>query len=67
MEVAGDAQGLAAALNHAVSDVANALGPFLAGLRHHGRLRLVLNGMGGCSLALGGLMLWALANERHAA
>ncbi|MGN6093999.1 MAG: MFS transporter, partial [Luteibacter jiangsuensis] len=32
MDVAGDAQGLAAALNHSAFNTANALGPFLGGL-----------------------------------
>ena len=62
MDVAGDAQNLAAALNHSAFNVANALGPWLAGM--------VLAGAGygwrssgwvGCGLALSGFVIWGIA------
>ncbi len=60
MDVAGDAQGLAAALNHSAFNTANALGPFLGGLaiaRGHG---WTSPGWVGSILAIGGLLLWLM-------
>jgi DHA1 family inner membrane transport protein len=69
MDVAGDAQGLAASLNHAAFNVANALGPYLGGLAIAAGYGWASTGRVGCGLALGGLMFWALAlaYERRAA
>ena len=63
MDVSGDAQGLAAALNHSAFNVANALGPWLGGLAIAAGHGWASTGWVGCGLALGGLTLWALA--RH--
>lgn len=61
MDVAGDAQALAAALNHSAFNTANALGPFLGGLA-------IANGYGwtspawvGSGLAVCGLLLWSVS------
>ncbi|MBI0475640.1 MFS transporter [Sphingomonas sp. MA1305] len=61
MDVAGDAQGLAAALNHSAFNVANALGPWLGGLAIAAGYGWTATGWVGSSLALGGLLLWALS------
>jgi len=69
MDVAGDAQGLAASLNHAAFNVANALGPYLGGLAIAAGYGWASTGWVGCGLALGGLVFWALAlaNDHRAA
>lgn len=59
MDVAEDAQTLAAALNHSAFNVANALGPWLAGLALAAGLGLPATGWVGVVLALGGLAIWA--------
>ncbi|WP_018259822.1 MFS transporter [Methylobacterium sp. WSM2598] len=66
MDVAQDAQTLAAALNHSAFNVANALGPWLAGLVLARGFGLPATGHVGAALALGGLAIWAvsLAAER---
>ena len=66
MDVAGDAQALAAALNHSAFNTANALGPWLGGLAIAGGLGWTSTGIVGCGPALGGLAIWAvsLAIER---
>ena len=61
MDVAGDAQGLAAALNHSAFNIANALGPWLGGLVIAGGYGLTATGWVGCGLALGGLVICAVA------
>ena len=61
MDVAGDAQGLAAALNHSAFNTANALGPWLGGLAITAGYGLTATGWVGCGLALGGLAIWAVA------
>ena len=61
MQVAEGAQTLAAALNHSAFNVANALGPWLAGMAIAGGLGWGSAGWVGCALALGGLLLWAVA------
>ncbi|MCH8686571.1 MFS transporter [Pedomonas mirosovicensis] len=55
MEVAEDAQSLAAALNHSAFNVANALGPWLAGLAISAGFGWTSIGWVGCALSLGGL------------
>jgi DHA1 family inner membrane transport protein len=61
MDVAGDAQALAAALNHSAFNTANALGPFLGGLAiAHGH-GWTSPGWVGSGLALGGLLLWGVS------
>jgi DHA1 family inner membrane transport protein len=52
MDVAGDAQSLAAALNHSAFNVANALGPWLGGLAIAAGFGWTSTGWVGCGLAL---------------
>jgi len=59
MDVAGDAQGLAASLNHSAFNTANALGPFLGGLAIAHAYGWTSPGWVGALLALGGLAIWA--------
>jgi DHA1 family inner membrane transport protein len=61
MEVAEGAQTLAAALNHSAFNTANALGPWLAGMAIAAGYGWGSSGWVGCALALGGLVLWAVA------
>jgi DHA1 family inner membrane transport protein len=61
MDVAGDAQSLAAALNHSAFNVANALGPWLGGLAIAAGLGWTSTGWVGCGLALGGVAAWVVA------
>ena len=61
MDVAQDAQTLAAALNHSAFNVANALGPWLAGMSIAAGYGFASSGFVGSALALGGLVIWAVA------
>lgn len=61
MDVAGDAQGLAAALNHSAFNTANAVGPWLGGLAITSGFGWTSTGWVGCALALGGLAIWSVA------
>jgi len=61
MDVAGEAQMLAAALNHSAFNTANALGPLLGGIAIAHGLGLASTGLVGAGLALGGLVIWAFA------
>jgi DHA1 family inner membrane transport protein len=61
MDVAGDAQTLAAALNHSAFNVANALGPWLGGFAIAAGYGWTSTGWVGCGLALGGFVAWAVA------
>jgi DHA1 family inner membrane transport protein len=61
MEVAGDAQTLAAALNHSAFNAANALGPFLGGLAIAAGWGWTSTGWVGCALALAGLVMWGIS------
>ncbi|HEX4178351.1 MAG TPA: MFS transporter [Rhizomicrobium sp.] len=61
MDVAGEAQTLAAALNHSAFNVANALGPLLGGIAIAHGLGLASTGLVGACLALSGLVIWAFA------
>ena len=67
MDVAGDAQTLAAALHHSAFNVANAIGPWLGGLSIAAGYGLVSTGWIGSALALGGLAVFliAIALEAH--
>ncbi|WP_109994127.1 MFS transporter [Salinisphaera sp. LB1] len=60
MDVAGDAQNLAAALNHVAFNFANALGPFLAGLVIAFGFSAEIAGYVGAGLAVAGLAMWGL-------
>ena len=61
MDVAGDAQALAAALNHSAFNFANALGPLLAGSAIAAGLGFESTGLVGAGLALGGLAVLGIA------
>ena len=61
MDVAGEAQGLAAALNHSAFNVANALGPWLGGMAVAAGFGWPSTGLVGCALALCGLIVWAIS------
>jgi MFS transporter, DHA1 family, inner membrane transport protein len=66
MDVAGDAQSLAAALNHSAFNVANALGPWLGGMAIAAGFGLASTGYVGCALAVGGLAVWWISRLRPA-
>ena len=68
MDVAEDAQSLAAALNHSAFNFANALGPWLGGMAIAAGYGWTSTGWVGAALALGGLVFWALSllHARHA-
>jgi DHA1 family inner membrane transport protein len=61
MDVAGEAQNLAAALNHSAFNLANALGPWLGGLAIAAGFGWTSTGWVGCGLALGGFAAWVVA------
>ena len=61
MDVAGEAQSLAAALNHSAFNVANALGPWLGGMAVAAGFGWPSTGLVGCALALCGLVVWAIS------
>jgi len=61
MDVAGDAQTLAAALNHSAFNTANALGPWLGGLAIAAGYGWASTGWVGVALALGGFAIWIVA------
>lgn len=61
MDVAGDAQALAAAAHHSAFNVANALGPWLGGLAITAGLGFTSTGWIGAALSLGGLAVFLLA------
>ncbi|MDQ0839145.1 MFS transporter [Sphingomonas faeni] len=61
MDIAEEAQTLAAALNHSAFNTANALGPWLGGLAIAGGYGLPSTGWVGTALALGGFAIWALS------
>ncbi|WP_119679351.1 MFS transporter [Indioceanicola profundi] len=61
MDVAEDAQTLAAALNHSAFNTANALGPWLGGMSIAAGHGWTSTGWVGCALALGGFAIWAVS------
>ena len=61
MDVAGEAQALAAALNHSAFNTANALGPFLGGLAIRQGWGWTSTGPVGAGLAVLGLLIWLVA------
>lgn len=63
MDVAGEAQGLAASLNHSAFNVANALGPWLGGMAVAAGWGWTSTGLVGCALALGGLAIWGISMQ----
>ena len=69
MDVAGDAQTMAAALNHSAFNFANALGPLLAGMVIARGAAFNETGYVGACLALGGFAIWIVSlldNRRRA-
>jgi DHA1 family inner membrane transport protein len=69
MDVAGDAQALAAALNHSAFNTANALGPWLGGMAIAAGWGWTSTGPVGAALAVAGLAVLAVswAVDRRAA
>jgi DHA1 family inner membrane transport protein len=63
MDVAGESQSLAAALNHSAFNVANALGPWLGGMAIAAGFGLASTGYVGCALAVGGLAVWGISRS----
>jgi MFS transporter, DHA1 family, inner membrane transport protein len=61
MDVAEDAQTLAAALNHSAFNIANALGAWLGGVAIAGGLGWASTGWVGALLALGGLLIYVVS------
>jgi MFS transporter, DHA1 family, inner membrane transport protein len=61
MDVAGEAQTIAAALNHSAFNIANALGAWLGGTAIAAGLGWASTGAVGAALALGGLAIMAVA------
>ncbi len=61
MDVAGEAQTLAAALNHSAFNTANALGPWLGGMAIAAGWGWASTGWVGVALALGGFAIWIVA------
>jgi DHA1 family inner membrane transport protein len=61
MDIAGDAQSLAAALNHSAFNVANALGPWLGGMAIAAGFGWTSTGYVGCALAVAGLGVWGIS------
>jgi DHA1 family inner membrane transport protein len=73
MDVAEEAQTLAAALNHSAFNTANAIGPWLGGIAIANGYGWSSTGFVGAALAVGGLIFWAIsvatdpAHGRHIA
>ncbi|WP_313801955.1 MFS transporter [Sphingobium sp.] len=65
MDVAGDAQTLAAAAHHSAFNVANALGPWLGGVAISAGYGLTSTGWIGAALALAGLAIFLFALNQH--
>jgi MFS transporter, DHA1 family, inner membrane transport protein len=61
MDVAEDAQTLAAALNHSAFNIANAIGPWLGGLAIAHGYGWTSTGWVGSALAAGGLIIWSIS------
>ncbi|GGG64192.1 MFS transporter [Salipiger pallidus] len=61
MDVAGDGQTLAASLNHAAFNAANALGPWLAGMALSAGYGWSVTGHVAAALALGGILVLGIA------
>ncbi|MDG5499507.1 MFS transporter [Marinobacter sp. BGYM27] len=61
MDIAGDAQTLAAASNHAAFNIANALGPWLGGIAITAGLGWTSTGYVGAAMAVAGLLVFLIA------
>ncbi|TWT22467.1 MFS transporter [Luteimonas marina] len=66
MDVAGEAQTLAAASNHSAFNTANALGPWLGGMAITAGLGWTSTAYVGVATALGGLLMYLLARRASA-
>jgi len=66
MDVAGEAQTLAAASNHSAFNTANALGPWLGGMAITAGLGWTSTAYVGAATALGGLLVYLLARRASA-
>ena len=58
MDVAEDAQTMAASMNHAAFNMANALGAWLAGITIKSGAEWSTTGLVGAALAIGGLLIF---------
>ncbi|MFC0358290.1 MFS transporter [Kytococcus schroeteri] len=67
MHVAGEAQTMAAAMNHAAFNAANALGPAVAGAALAAGWGWHSTGWAGAALSVGGLVVWAVMMLRDRA
>ncbi|MEE4453279.1 MFS transporter [Novosphingobium resinovorum] len=65
MDVAGDAQALAAAAHHSAFNTANAIGPWLGGMAIAAGWGLTSTGWIGATLALGGLAVFLITVSLH--
>lgn len=65
MDVAGDAQALAAAAHHSAFNTANALGPWLGGMAISAGYGLTSTGWIGAALSLGGLLIFLFTISLH--
>ena len=63
MDIAGDAQTLAAASNHAAFNIANALGPWLGGIAITAGLGWTSTGYVGAAMAVAGLLVFLIDKE----
>ena len=61
MDVAGEAQTLAAALNHSAFNTANAIGPLLGGMAVAAGFGWTSTAWVGVALTLGGFLIWVVA------
>ncbi|MEQ4576850.1 MULTISPECIES: MFS transporter [Gammaproteobacteria] len=66
MDVAGEAQTLAAASNHSAFNIANALGPWLGGMAIGAGFGWTSTGYVGAATALAGLAVWWIAARQGA-
>jgi DHA1 family inner membrane transport protein len=66
MDVASEAQTLAAASNHAAFNVANALGPWLGGLAIGAGLGWSVTGYVGAATAMAGMAIYFMAQRAEA-
>jgi DHA1 family inner membrane transport protein len=66
MDIAADAQALAASLNHSAFNLANALGAWLGGVAIAAGLGWTSTGPIGALLAIGGLLIWFTASRTSA-
>jgi DHA1 family inner membrane transport protein len=66
MDIAADAQALAASLNHSAFNLANALGAWLGGVAIAAGLGWTSTGPIGALLAIGGLLIWFMAARTRA-